>query len=95
MAAQTLGVLAIFAILPVVLVLKSKKRRHTLPPGPPGLPLIGNALDLPKSREWLAYQQWGRDYGPFHGLVPVSIDVKTMQHPTLYFSTLSGRLLLS
>ena len=95
MAAQTLGVLAIFAILSVVLVLKSKKRRHAFPPGPPGLPLIGNALDLPKSREWLAYQKWGRDYGPFHVLVSVAIDVKTMQHPTLYFSISPGRLLLS
>jgi hypothetical protein len=31
-----------------------------LPPGPKGLPILGNALDLPKSQEWLTYQKWGK-----------------------------------
>jgi hypothetical protein len=28
-----------------------------LPPSPPGLPLLGNVLDLPKDNEWLKYHQ--------------------------------------
>lgn len=35
-----------------------------LPPGPPALPIIGNAHQAPKSRSWLQYQSWSRTYGP-------------------------------
>ncbi|KAI0331358.1 CyP450 monooxygenase [Cubamyces sp. BRFM 1775] len=34
-----------------------------LPPGPRGLPIIGNALDIPKERPWLAF----RDLSAKHG----------------------------
>ncbi|KZT61301.1 cytochrome P450 [Calocera cornea HHB12733] len=34
-----------------------------LPPGPPGLPLLGNALQIPKERPWLVYAQWAKTYG--------------------------------
>ena len=33
------------------------------PPGPPGLPLIGNLRDLPTHPAWLKYEQWSREYG--------------------------------
>ncbi|GJJ10961.1 hypothetical protein Clacol_005190 [Clathrus columnatus] len=32
-------------------------------PGPPGRPLIGNLLDLPKSKEWLTFNRWAKEYG--------------------------------
>ncbi|EKM55856.1 uncharacterized protein PHACADRAFT_256765 [Phanerochaete carnosa HHB-10118-sp] len=38
-----------------------KRRRHLLPPGPSGLPIIGNVWDIPKSFEWLAYDKWNRE----------------------------------
>lgn len=34
------------------------------PPGPKGLPLLGNALDLPSTHQWLAFSKWGEQYGP-------------------------------
>jgi hypothetical protein len=33
------------------------------PPGPRGLPLIGNILDMPAQKEWITFSKWGRDYG--------------------------------
>jgi hypothetical protein len=34
-----------------------------LPPGPKPLPLLGNLFDMPTSREYETYAQWGRKYG--------------------------------
>ncbi|KAG8972266.1 hypothetical protein FRC05_010209 [Tulasnella sp. 425] len=34
------------------------------PPGPAGLPLIGNILDMPTSKFVLTYSKWGEKYGP-------------------------------
>ncbi|KAF9238509.1 cytochrome P450 [Melanogaster broomeanus] len=34
-----------------------------LPPGPRGLPLIGNVFDLNIAHPWLSYEQWGNQYG--------------------------------
>ncbi len=42
-----------------------RTRRSTarFPPGPRGLPLIGNLLDMPSEKEWLTFAKWGRKYG--------------------------------
>ncbi|KAF9463431.1 cytochrome P450 [Collybia nuda] len=34
-----------------------------LPPGPKGLPLIGNILDMPTEKEWLTFARWGEKWG--------------------------------
>lgn len=34
-----------------------------LPPGPPGLPLIGNALQVPSGFQWLTYTKWAKTWG--------------------------------
>ncbi|KAK0242387.1 cytochrome P450 [Armillaria nabsnona] len=34
-----------------------------LPPGPAGLPLVGNILDMPADNEWLTFAKWGELYG--------------------------------
>lgn len=33
------------------------------PPGPSGLPIIGNLLDSPKEYSWIKYLEWARKYG--------------------------------
>ena len=59
--------------LPVLILLwarfvayrKALQRRKGLPypPGPKGLPIIGNALDMPTSREWEKAAEWRSKYG--------------------------------
>jgi cytochrome P450 len=43
--------------------LSRPKSRGPLPPGPKGLPLLGNMLQLPKSRPWVKMEEWTREYG--------------------------------
>ncbi|KAJ6529904.1 cytochrome P450 [Mycena vulgaris] len=41
----------------------SRKQRGSLPPGPRGLPVIGNVLDMPSVTEWLTFAEWGSKWG--------------------------------
>lgn len=41
-----------------------------LPPGPKGLPVVGNVADMPKDKEWLTFTEWGRKFG---GICSVSL----------------------
>jgi hypothetical protein len=43
--------------------LKPFHRRLPLPPGPKPLPLLGNLFDIPASRDYEIYTEWGKDYG--------------------------------
>ncbi|KAI0029081.1 cytochrome P450 [Vararia minispora EC-137] len=41
----------------------SRKQTLTLPPGPPRLPVFGNAFDVPKDYAWKQYAKWSEKYG--------------------------------
>ncbi|KAI0369518.1 cytochrome P450 [Pilatotrama ljubarskyi] len=59
-------ILAALLCLPLLAVYNYVKRRGVrYPPGPAGLPLIGNALDIPSPHEypWLKYHQMSKEYG--------------------------------
>ncbi|KAK0501164.1 cytochrome P450 [Armillaria luteobubalina] len=42
---------------------RAHRSTSPFPPGPRGLPLIGNLLDMPSQKEWLTFTKWGEKYG--------------------------------
>ncbi|KAF4609943.1 hypothetical protein D9613_010304 [Agrocybe pediades] len=66
-----ISVATVLAGLVLVLILKSwKAGSHYLPPGPEGLPVIGNVLDMPSKNEWLTFAEWGKRWG---GIISVKL----------------------
>ncbi|KAH7097919.1 cytochrome P450 [Auriculariales sp. MPI-PUGE-AT-0066] len=41
----------------------SRLRAAPYPPGPPGLPILGNAFQIPRERSWITFADWANDYG--------------------------------
>jgi hypothetical protein len=56
-----------FCFCTIVFLRLSRSRRPALPfpPGPKGLPIIGNVLDMPRAHPWLTYWQWGKQCSKF------------------------------
>ncbi|OCH95985.1 cytochrome P450 [Obba rivulosa] len=74
----TLTIVDIGLILVGVFLLQrafGRKRSGPLPPGPKGLPIIGNVLDMPTGHEWETFATWGERWGD---IVSVNLLGQTM-----------------
>ena len=60
--------LAILTVLAAALFWHSRRQRYRLPPGPKGLPIIGNTLDMPSQNTWLIYEKWSQEYSDCRSL---------------------------
>ncbi|KAJ7184629.1 cytochrome P450 [Mycena filopes] len=62
----------LFTALTVVVVgfqyVRGKKRAPPLPPGPRGLPFLGNVSDVPTSEHWLKFAELGNTWGDISSL---------------------------
>lgn len=64
-----------FSVFVFTLILQTKRRRNKLPlpPGPRGLPIVGNAFDIPLVRMPQTYFEWTKKYGTLIFLVELSL----------------------
>lgn len=44
---------------------KARPSQLPLPPGPKGLPVVGNLFDIPTDKPWLVYDKWFQQYGVY------------------------------
>ncbi|KZT41728.1 cytochrome P450 [Sistotremastrum suecicum HHB10207 ss-3] len=60
------------AVLVLLFVIKGKLTARAkllpFPPGPAGVPIIGNLLDIPSENQYLTFSKWKATYGPIIGL---------------------------
>ncbi len=70
----TLDIAIVLAGLAFILrVFRRNSRNAPCPPGPKGLPVIGNLFDMPTEREWLTFAKWGEKYGIIFNMTESSI----------------------
>ncbi|TFY59479.1 hypothetical protein EVG20_g7774 [Dentipellis fragilis] len=73
------GVIVVFLALARYLL--KPRRAAPLPPGPKGYPVIGNLLDMPKSKEWLVFAS-------LSGIVGDMVYVTMLSQPLLILNSL-------
>ena len=60
MHTYALTLLVLLFFLPFLYLLR--RQSSTRPPGPKGLPFLGNIFDIPNENGWSVYAEWSRRF---------------------------------
>ncbi len=55
--------LAVAFLKATVAIIRERRTRKLMPPAPPGLPFLGNTLQLRQEDMWLQFMDWRNSYG--------------------------------
>ncbi|KAK7044238.1 hypothetical protein VNI00_007960 [Paramarasmius palmivorus] len=80
---------SVVLFLSVLLWVQRRKKHH--PPGPPGYPFVGNALDMPLKKPWLKYVEWGKKYGDLIHLTALGQHILVLNSQTAVLELLERR----
>ncbi|KAF5326711.1 hypothetical protein D9619_004271 [Psilocybe cf. subviscida] len=73
------GAWAIFSIF------RAQLLRLKMPPGPPGIPFVGNIFQVPNKLSWLRFSEFAREYGPVISFVAMGQPVVVLHdHKSAY-----------
>jgi hypothetical protein len=64
---KTTGTLACVCVVALYIARRALGNRtsYPLPPGPPGLPWVGNVIGIDSGAPWVTYAEWAKTYGMF------------------------------
>ncbi|KAJ7154753.1 putative monooxygenase [Mycena filopes] len=66
-------------------------RPHNFPPGPRRLPVIGSALQMPRTHPWLTFSEWAKTYGSVVYADVVGQPLILLNSPKAAMELLDGR----
>ncbi|KPM36384.1 hypothetical protein AK830_g10185 [Neonectria ditissima] len=78
------GVLVVCVLVVVFLVFQAHaatRRPKNFPPGPRGMPFVGNLASIPLVKSYVTFAEWTKQYGPILGLKAGPLNLVVLQDP--------------
>jgi hypothetical protein len=72
---EVAGCLAAGLFVVILYLLETRIQRKLS--GPPGYPIIGNALQIPKHQQWIQFDRWSKRYGACVPGLPCDVTERT------------------
>ena len=105
---DALTVVATASFTPIIIVLllssyivyrksATSSRKLPFPPGPRPWPLIGNALDMPRTAQWSTFMKWAEEYGTwmiFQHVHPCSLLLSHIAGDIVYVTVLGQPMVI-